>query len=108
MNQIVDKNYCMSSFLTFRCIVDEERVFKAGMPHSAYVPIPQERQFACNTATDIDKAIRQQLAHIDLSRAAILLSGGMDSAILASYARIYSGVLRSKCDRREWTGPAVL
>lgn len=85
MNQIVDKNYCMSSFLTFRCIVDEKRVFKAGMPHSTYVPIPKEQQIACVTAADIDRAIRDQLAHIDLSHAAILLSGGMDSAILASY-----------------------
>lgn len=82
---MVDKNYCMSSFLTFRYIVDDDREFKEGIKHFTYKPISADEQTACETAEDIDRCIREQFGKMDLSKAAILLSGGMDSAILASY-----------------------
>lgn len=85
MSKIVDKEYCMSSFLTFRYIEDENKIFKEGLEHINYKPINCSEQIACLTAEDIDANIRKLLETVDLSNAAILLSGGMDSAILASY-----------------------
>lgn len=82
---MIDKNYCMSSFLAFRYIVDDDKEFKEGVRHYTYKPVPEKEQTACETAEDIDRSIRKQLAKVDLSKAAILLSGGIDSAILASY-----------------------
>ena len=85
MQKIVDKDYCMSSFLTFRCIIDSNKLFQEGMEHHSYSPVVPENQISCITAEDIDKSIQVQLQSIDLTHATILLSGGMDSAILASY-----------------------
>lgn len=117
MRKIEDKNYCMSSFLTFRCVIDENKVFKEGMEHHKYVPAQPQNQTACTTAEEIDTNIRKQLENVNLSNAAILLSGGMDSAILASYMpkgmRAYtavcsangsvdeSGRARKYCERNE-------
>lgn len=82
---MVDKNYCMSSFLAFRYIVDQNKTFKEGMEHDDYIPVADDKLIACGTAKDIDYQIKSMLEKLDLSNAAILLSGGIDSGILASY-----------------------
>ena len=76
MKHISDKNYCMSSFLSFRCIVDNNKEFKEGIHHYTYIPVNPEEQIACHTSEDIGKSIEEQLKNIDLSNAALLLSGG--------------------------------
>lgn len=81
----VDKAYCMSSYLAFRYVYDPERCFKEGLPHRDHMLVPDVEKRPCRTAEDIDEGIRKTLAEADLSSAAILLSGGIDSAILASY-----------------------
>ena len=81
----VDKNYCMSSYLTFRYVYDQDICFKEGIIHEDYPLVPEDDKIPCKTAEDIDRNIRNQLSKIDLSKSAVLLSGGMDSAILASY-----------------------
>ena len=81
----VDKNYCMSSFLTFRYIDDENTVFKEGLLHEDYRPSSGQNLILCDSADEIETAIKSQLEKVDLSSAGLLLSGGMDSAILASY-----------------------
>ncbi|MBD5521767.1 MAG: asparagine synthase [Lachnospiraceae bacterium] len=81
----VDKNYCMSSYLCFRYVADPEIVFKEGVNHDDHNQIPVEDKFPCKSADDIDEYIKKILEEVDLSNAAIFLSGGMDSAILASY-----------------------
>lgn len=100
MKHISDKNYCMSSFLSFRCIVDNNKEFKEGIHHYTYIPVNPEEQIACHTSEDIGKSIEEQLKNIDLSNAALLLSGGIDSAILASYMpkgiRAYTAVCSAK------------
>ncbi len=97
MGKIVDKNYCMSSFLTFRYIADENRVFKQGLDHIEYTPVSKTELIACSTEEDIDRNIRQILDKVDLSKAALLLSGGMDSAILASYMPKGTRAYTAKC-----------
>ena len=94
---IVDKEFCMSSYLAFRFVVDEDRIFKEGLPHKDHELIPVEKKRPCRTAEDIDRAIRGSLEKIDLSHAGVLLSGGMDSAILASYMPKGTKAYTAKC-----------
>ena len=81
----VDKNYCMSSYLSFRFVADSDIVFKEGVCHDDHIQIPEHDKIPCKSAEDIDKYIKEILKEVDLSKAAVFLSGGMDSAILASY-----------------------
>lgn len=82
---IVDKNYAMSSYLTFRYVYDKNRCFKEGIIHHDHELIPDDEKMPCKTAQEIDESISKVLSKIDLTKACVLLSGGMDSAILASY-----------------------
>lgn len=81
----VDKNYCMSSYLSFRYVADKKILFKEGIVHEDHEQIPEEDKIPCKDAEEIDGNIKDILGKVDLSKAAIFLSGGMDSAILASY-----------------------
>ena len=94
---IVDKEYCMSSYLAFRYVLDEERVFKKDLIHKEHLMIPDQDKKPCRTAADIDHVIREVLEPIDLSKAGVLLSGGMDSAIIASYMPKGTKAYTSRC-----------
>lgn len=83
----VDKTYCMSSYLAFRYIEDNEKDFFEGMHHQKMPPIQEEHKTLVRTAKEIDSAIRASLDSEKNERLGILLSGGMDSAILATYLR---------------------
>ncbi len=67
------------------------------MEHANYIPCPNDKLISCETAKDIDYQIRSMLEKLDLSNAAILLSGGMDSAILASYMPKGTKAYTAKC-----------
>lgn len=82
---VVDKEYCMSSYLTFRYVYKTNVLFRGGIVHKDHKLIQNEAKVPCASAVDIDREIKKQLAQVDLSKAAVMLSGGMDSAILASY-----------------------
>lgn len=82
---VVDKEYCMSSFLTVRYVADMNKTFKEGMTHEHFRLVPDDKKINCDSADEIDRAIKKILGNYNLSKAAIMLSGGMDSAILASY-----------------------
>lgn len=77
----VDKQYCMSSFLEFRFIEDVSKTFTEKLTPRHY-HIPQKRTPVVSAAT-LDAALRRQMEALDFSRAALMLSGGIDSAILA-------------------------
>lgn len=83
----IDKSYCMSSFLTFRYIERADRDFAEGLHHEHFTQMPDEKKIYVQTAQDIDAALQKQFDEIKGKRLGILLSGGMDSAILASYMR---------------------
>ena len=83
MNKIVDKDYCMSSFLTFRYVFDDDKVFREDVQRVIY-PLP-ETKFLIYNNIDIHNAIQNILRPIVDNQTGIMLSGGMDSAILASY-----------------------
>ena len=81
----VDKNYCMSSYLAFRYVYDKNVCFKEGAIHRDHECVPESEKIPCATAADIDENIKRILSTVDAKHTAVLLSGGMDSAILASY-----------------------
>lgn len=84
---MVDKNYCMSSYLAFRYIEDDEKDFFPGLHHQNIKPYPPEQRQLVSTSGDIDRAITETFSKLKGERLGILLSGGMDSAILGSYMR---------------------
>lgn len=92
-----DKNYCMSSYLAFRYVHDKEHCFKKGIPHYDHKLISDREKIPCKTAADIDENIKNILRQVDLSDAALFLSGGMDSAILASYMPAGAKAYTAKC-----------
>lgn len=83
--KIVDKGYCMSSFLALRYIADAEKIFSKGVEHEPLQLRPDSEKLPCCTSDDIDRNIRAVMDRFDLSHAALFLSGGIDSGILASY-----------------------
>lgn len=84
---MIDKNYCMSSYLAFRYIEADNVDFKDGLRHKNVVPIADDKKVECNNSNDIDADIEKQFAELRQKhqKLGIMLSGGMDSAILASY-----------------------
>ena len=85
MRTMIDKVYCMSSYLALRYIEDDDRDFCAGLRHTIVDLPSDEDRIAVRSADEIDQAIADQLERFSNHRKGILLSGGMDSAILASY-----------------------
>lgn len=83
---MVDKNFCMSSFLALRYVERRGVNFTDTLPYrrpelNGHAPI------LVRTAAEIDETIRKQLEPLkkQYRKIGMLLSGGMDSAILASY-----------------------
>ena len=84
---MVDKEFCMSSYLVFRYIIDDNKDFYAHTHHQIYDLIPEENRVLVWKAEDIDTALKAQFDAIQNKRLGILLSGGMDSACLAAYMK---------------------
>lgn len=84
---MIDKNYCMSSYLAFRYIDADDKDFFPGLHHKNITPYPVEQKRLVSAPDDIDGVISEQFSLLKKERLGILLSGGMDSAILASYMR---------------------
>ena len=82
---MTDKNYCASSYLALRYIEDPTKEFINGLHHQVFRQMPIEERTHVHTVLDIDNAIQQSFDEIKDKRLGLLLSGGMDSAILASY-----------------------
>ena len=82
---MVDKNYCMSSYLAFRYIEAQDKDFYEGMKHDLIKPVSQEEITYVHTPEDIDRAIQKVFDGLKDQKLGIMLSGGMDSANLASY-----------------------
>lgn len=82
---MTDKNYCMSSYLAFRYIENDAKDFYENTHHQNILPIPDAQKQIVTTAKEIDQAIEAQFSNIKTKKLGLLLSGGMDSAILASY-----------------------
>ena len=80
----VDREYSMSSFLTYRTVADPERCFAPGVPPRFY-PLPEGRLPVRDSAAllaELERATREACKG---GKAALALSGGIDSAILARF-----------------------
>ena len=86
---MIDKDYCLSSYIAYRYVWKDGVDFFAGMKHSNVEPYPEDKKTLVKNAIDVDCAISLQVERLYLgySSVGILLSGGMDSAILASYLK---------------------
>lgn len=83
---MINKNLCMSHYLAFRFIKDENINFYDGLTHTVYQPLDEEVVTSVYNTDDMDKIIREKIEEFYIpGKTAIFLSGGMDSAILASY-----------------------
>ena len=77
----------MSSYLAFRYVEREGMDFYEGLHHEN-IPLLNADSFTyVHTAKDIDTAIQRVFDSLKGEKLGICLSGGMDSAILASYMR---------------------
>lgn len=84
---MIDKKYCMSSYLAFRYIEKNDVDFFEGLEHKNFVPLSDDKKTAVHSADEIGKEIEQYLCSFKNKKRGILLSGGMDSAICASYMK---------------------
>ncbi len=82
---MVDKNFCMSSYLALRYIEKDEVDFYPDLHHKNITPLKDSDRVYVGNADDIDKELRKQILLFESRKKGILLSGGMDSAIVASY-----------------------
>ena len=92
----VDKNYCMSSFLMFRTIIDKDKCFANGViPY--HVKPPVDRMLVHNS-DDLYHALKTQVEKASKGgKVALALSGGIDSAILAKFMPKGSTAYTFKC-----------
>lgn len=84
---MINKEYCMSSYLAFRYIEKNDCDFKEGLKHKLSPITSQDKIVYINGSDDIDAEIGLTLNNKSTKKLGLLLSGGMDSAILASYMR---------------------
>lgn len=82
---MVDKNYCMSAYVALRYIVDSDKEFYEETKHINTRLFDDSERISVKTAVDIDKELKRIILSLKDKKLGILLSGGMDSAILASY-----------------------
>ena len=84
-----DKDFCLSSYIAFRYIWKDDMDFYTGFHHRNYQPVADADKIPVVTSADIDREIRKQVDALyeKHEHIGILLSGGMDSANLASYLR---------------------
>lgn len=82
---MIDKNFCMSSYLAYRYIEKDDMDFKEGLQHSNIKLLDDSQKIGCKTSENIDKEIFKQFDNLKNKKLGILLSGGMDSASLATY-----------------------
>lgn len=84
---MIDKQFCMSSYLAFRYIERDDMEFYPGLKHHNFQPLQEDKTVKVKTYQDIDCEIQKQFDALKGKKLGILLSGGMDSANLAAYMR---------------------
>lgn len=79
-----DLNFCINSYLTYRAIVDHDRrFFDSADPWFFHNPNPRK---PIHSSEELDQHLRSEINRVlQDGPAALMLSSGMDSAILAAY-----------------------
>lgn len=84
---MTDKIFCMSSYLAFRYIEKDNVDFYEGLNHKNIAKMDEKDKIKVANAEEIDTAIRESFEKLKGKKLGLMLSGGMDSACLASYMR---------------------
>lgn len=86
---MADKDFCLSSYIAFRYIWKDGKNFCEGFQHKNFLPVPISDRVPVKSAEEIDVEISKQIDNLynKYDNIGILLSGGMDSANLASYLK---------------------
>jgi len=86
--EMENKNFCLSSYIAYRYIWRDDMNFFKGFRHRNYAP-PSTLHIGVKSSKDIDREINKQIDKLysQYDNIGILLSGGMDSANLASYLK---------------------
>lgn len=86
---MVNKDFCLSSYIAFRYIWKDGVDFAEGFQHKNILPIGERERVPVWTSEEIDREIQRQFDELyaKYDSIGILLSGGMDSANLAAYLK---------------------
>lgn len=82
---MADKDFCCSSFLAFRYIEKEGKEFFDGLHHRTYELPTEDKLTLIGNENELDAELNRIFSSISDKKLGILISGGMDSACLASY-----------------------
>lgn len=82
-----NKNLCMSLYLALRYIPEANIDFYKDLKHKNVRLYSEEEKILVKTADDVDRELKNRLKILEGKKMGLLLSGGMDSAIIASYMR---------------------
>lgn len=94
--KMVDRQYCMNSFLMFRTIVDRNKAFAEDIKD--YHVFPPEKRRPVSDSFELEAALRDEMARaVESGKCALALSGGIDSAILAKMMPKGSVAYTFKC-----------
>lgn len=72
-------------FLSVSVCCARRNFIRGGIEHVEFKPLSDSEKVACKSICDIETCIRTQLKDVNTQKTALLLSGGIDSGILASY-----------------------
>lgn len=96
MGKIADREFCMSSWLMFRTIVDNTKCFVNDI--SDFHVLPPVDRTPVHDSVELEAELRQQMnVALRHGRTALALSGGIDSAILAKMMPRGSVAYTFKC-----------
>lgn len=86
---MIDKDFCLSSYIALRYIYENNIDFYDGMKHHNYDLLSDEERYFVTNAFEINEFIKKEVDELykKYNNIGILLSGGMDSAILSSYLK---------------------
>lgn len=92
----VDKTYCASSYLMFRTLADRDRCF--SMDFMPYLYTHLKNLYPIHNSEELVEYFKVRIPNIcNTSKTALALSGGIDSAVLASFMPKGSIVYTFKC-----------
>ena len=58
---MVNKDFCMSSYMAFRYIEKDDMEFYEGLKHQNFIPPSDNERILVKTADDIDREIGKQI-----------------------------------------------
>lgn len=91
-----DKKYCMSSYLMYRTVSDQNKSFSETVRNNR--PDIQFSRQPIKTSEELEAALRERVRQATQDgKAALALSGGIDSAILAKFMPKGSTAYTFKC-----------